>query len=138
MGGAELFWDATDRTRLGVRFERTAADTFQPDFPSAIVDRAGGSIRQGMLRRFDVLLEGYREKYMYREFHLSPPTALRNQRFETTDRFVSELGVRLGTIRVGCNVTYHRRVAATGGPRNYRALRTMMNVSYGVFQARRQ
>lgn len=136
VGGAELFWDPKDRTRFGVTLERTAADTFQPEFPYAVVDRAGGSIRQGLLRRFDVLLEGYREKYMYREFLPSAPATVRNERFETTDRYASELGVRLGPIRVGCNVTYYRRVAATGGPRNYHALRTMVNVSYGVFQAR--
>lgn len=138
VGGAELFWDPKDRTRFGVTLERTAADTFQPEFPYAVVDRAGGSIRQGLLRRFDLLFEGYREKYVYRDFLSSALATAPNERFETTNRYRSELGIRIKAVRVGFNITYVQRVTATGGPRNYDAVWIMTNVSYGVFEARGQ
>jgi hypothetical protein len=135
IGNVDLFYDPKERTRFHVTAERTAGNSFQPEFSFAIVDRAGGSVRQGLFRRFDVLLETYRERYGYRNFAgtRSNPEAGAS---ETTQRYGSELGVRVGQIRVGFNVTYNQRLSTDSRARNYNSLLMMANVSYGAFGVR--
>lgn len=136
VGSSNLFWDAGERTRLGLAVERSTGNAFQPEFAYAVVDRAGGSIRQALTQRFDMLLETHLEKYAFQQFALPGATVRRDDVTETNRRYVAELGVRASAIRVGINLTYVQRFSISTGARDYDVMRVMMNVSYGAFQAR--
>lgn len=133
VGGVELFCDPTDRTRVGVKLERATGDTFRPQFPYALIDHAGGSLRQGLSRRFDVLFETYREKYEYKRF--VAPGQTQDANSERTQQYAAEVGVRSGTVRVGFNLAYRQRLS-TLPSRDYNGLRMTANAS--IFQVRSQ
>lgn len=140
VGGARLFWDTEERTRLGLILERTTGNVFQPEFSYALIDRAGGSIRHGLTQRFDMLLETYLEHYTYEQFArpVRPPLlpVRPEDATETSRRYTSEFGVRAGAIRVGINLSLVTRVSKIAATRDYNTMRVMINVSYGVFSAR--
>jgi polysaccharide export outer membrane protein len=135
-GSANLYWDLSDRTRLGVTAERSTGNAFQSEFAFALVDRAGGSIRRGLTQRFDILLEAYRERFRFSKFALPGEAFRRPDATETNQRYGSELGVRVRAIRVGINLTYIQRFSTVAADRDYHVMRTMINVSYGAFSAR--
>jgi hypothetical protein len=140
IGTAKLSWDVAERTRLGLIGERSTGNVFQPEFAYNIVDRGGLTIRQGLTQRFDTLLEAYLEKHRFKRYAVPPAVPRSVVRpddvTETNRRFAAELGVRLRAVRVGIGVTYIRRFSLLNDARRYNVIRAMMNVSYGVFQAR--
>ena len=137
VGNAELFFEPKERTRFGLILERATGNSYQPTFPYAIIDRAGGSFQRGLFRRFDVRFETYRERYNYAKFTTAGPSATPGDDRETTQRYESELGVRFSAVRVGFNATYVQRLSP-GFLHDYDALRLMANVSYGALQVRGQ
>jgi protein involved in polysaccharide export with SLBB domain len=136
VGDVDLFYSPTDRTRFGFKVSRATGDTYREQFSFALIDRLGGSVQQGFLRRYDILAASYLERYDYMrpDFVDGHPTT----DYETTFRHTGELGVRFGPVRVGFNATLLQRYDDFEANRNYYTFRFMANVSYGVFQARAQ
>jgi polysaccharide export outer membrane protein len=134
VGGANLYWDALEQTRLGVRLERTTGNAFLPEFSNDLVRRAGGSIRQGFLRRFDVLLEGYEEHHTYEHF-LAPAGLRPPDREELIQRYVAEFGFRVQALRMGVGMQFDRRLSAVA-TRRYEGVRMLFSLSYGALQTR--
>lgn len=121
-----------DRTAVGVRAQRAAGASFQPQFPFAIIDQAGGWVQQMLSRRFDVLGEVYHERFSNR--FVAPLTGEVQWSNTDTRRYTSQFGVRVGRTRVAANATYVERLYPAG----YHNLLLWADVSYGIFQARNQ
>jgi polysaccharide export outer membrane protein len=139
VGSAAVFYNPKARTRFGIRLERTTGDSFQPQFTYAIVDRAGGSVQQGIFRRFDVLFETYRETFEHQPFAAAGSVRRPDATTDTTQRYMSELGVLVaGATRVSFSAMYVQRLSTTLAARDYNAVRMWASVTYGAFQARGQ
>jgi protein involved in polysaccharide export with SLBB domain len=138
IGNAELFFQPKERTRFGLIGERTTGSSYQPFFPYAIIDRLGGSLQQGIFRRFDVRVETYRERYHYARFRTPDEPVSPVGDSETTQRYESELGVRFGAMRVGFDAMYVQRLSTVLPRRDYNALRLMANISVGALQVHGQ
>jgi hypothetical protein len=134
VGDIDLFYSPWDRTRFGFRVGRQTADTYHQQFNFALVDRVGGSVQQGFLRRYDILAESYLERYDYRnpDFVTGSPT----RSYETTFRDMGDIGIHFGQARLGFNVTYLQRYADFLTGRNYNTFRYTANLTYGVIQVR--
>jgi hypothetical protein len=133
IGNLDVWHVMGERTRFGARFQRSRGSSLQPQFSFALVDRYGGWVQQLLSRRLDVFTEVSQEHYNYSPFAI-PGEALEPQRgfLEESRRYVSQLGVRLGSLRVALDATYLQRV----GPFGYEGLRMGTAVTYGVFDVR--
>jgi hypothetical protein len=114
--------------------QRTTGDTFHQEFAFATIDRLGGSVQKGFLRRYDVLAESYLERYKYMapDFRTNIPTSS----YETSFRHLVDFGVRVGPTRFGVNATYLQRYADFLTGRNYGTFLIAANFTYGVLQVR--
>ncbi len=132
IGDVDVFYSPADRTRIGIKVSRLTGDTYHEQFSFALIDRLGGSVQQGFFSRYDILLESYLERYDYKspDFVTGRPTTA----YETSFRHVVDLGIRVGPVRVGANMTYLQRYADFLPGRNYNTMQLMMNVTYGVMQ----
>jgi polysaccharide export outer membrane protein len=141
-GSARIYWDASDRTRLGFTAERVSGNAFSPEFQYSLIDRAGGTLRRALTQRFDMLLEAYLEKFTFKKYAPTPAVPFAFVRpddvTETNRRYGAELGVHVKAVRIGVGMTYIERFSLLLDSRTYSVVRAMMNVSYGVFGARAQ
>lgn len=130
---AELEVAITERTILGVSGGRNVGNSFQPQFPYAVIEGYGGSIRRILSRRFDVLFEGSREVYRYE------PSLAGQQRTlpEAVRAYSAQLGVHLGSgARLAFGAVQAKRLAPASPDREYEGLRFGMDFTYGIFQVR--
>jgi len=85
-----------------------------------------------LTRRFDVVVEAYREHYRNRAFAKLGPGSTLLWAESDLQRFTSQLGVRVGRARVGATMTAVQRVH----PVAFQGLLFWVDVSYGIFQVR--
>jgi polysaccharide biosynthesis/export protein len=134
IGDVDVFYSPFARTRFGFKVSRSTGETYHEQFAFAVIDRLGGSVQQGFLRRYDILLESYLERYGYEsaDFVSGHP----GMAYETSFRHAGDVGVRFGPVRLGVNVSYLQRYTDFLSGRNYNAFRVMANLTYGVMQVR--
>lgn len=131
VGGGSLWHTWRERTEIGIRGDRSTGSSYQAASSFSVNDRYGGWIRQGLFRRFDVVLQADRVQHAYRGFRAPdasgavPPTLW-------ATRYGLQLGVLVGHSRVAFEATREER----RGVRGYDNWR--WNLLYSIYRVRRQ
>jgi hypothetical protein len=122
-----------EQTRFGGQYQRTTASALQPEYSLLMVDRYALAVQQMITRRFDVVLEAVHEEYD--QLPYIPPDEPFTATLPFTDRgrrYVAQVGMRVGRMRVALDGTYVQQIGAEG----YDSFRLGAAVSYGVFDVR--
>ena len=123
-------------TTFGVSYTRDLQYSFEPFQPYYVLNGVGGSVRQALGSRFDVLVSADRVLHDYRNLLLHPgggavlPLGARE---DVVLVGAASLGFRLGRdARIGAGVSYQERRSSTASVRNYTTVRFATTVSYGL------